>query len=59
MNLTNILDKLAPLKTVKPVKVYEPWMDSALIGLRRKRNAALRWYLRTKVDRYNDEAIST
>ena len=55
MNLTIFLDKLALLKTFKPVKAYDPWMDSALIGLRRKRDAALRRYLRTKVDRHNDE----
>ena len=35
-NLTTVLDNLAPLKTVKPVKGFESWMDSALIGLRQK-----------------------
>ena len=55
MNLTTVLDKLAPLKTVKPAKGYEPWVDSELIGLRRKRDAALRQYLLTKLNGLNDE----
>ena len=51
-NLINVLDNFAPLKTVKPVKGFDPWMDDALISLRRRRNAVLRRYLRTRLDKH-------
>ena len=51
-NLSKVLDDLAPLKTIRPIKGYDPWMDAALISLRRRRDALLRRYLRTKVARH-------
>ena len=56
-NLTTVLDNLAPLKTTTPVKGYDPCMDDVLIGLHRKRDSALRRYLRTKLIKYRDEYV--
>ena len=55
INLNAVLDRLAPLKTVRTRKGHDPWMDDELIGLRRKCDALLRRYLRTKIDRHRNE----
>ena len=47
-NLTSVIDRLAPLKVVKPVKGHDPWLDCGLINLRHKRDTASRRYLRAK-----------
>ena len=47
-NLQNAIDKLAPLKTINPAKAKQPWIDSELQLLFKKRKATERRYLRTK-----------
>ena len=45
-NLSSVINRLAPLKVVRPIKGHDPWLDCSLINLRRKRDTALRRYLR-------------
>ena len=47
-NLTSVIDRVAPIKIVKPIKGHDPWLDGGMISLRRKRDTALRRYLRAK-----------
>ena len=56
-NLTSFIDHLAPLKVVRPVKGYDPLLDSSLINLRRKRDTALRRPLRARA--YNPHSEMT
>ena len=52
-NLTTVIDRLAPLKVVRPMKGHDPWLDGGLINLRRKRDTALRRYLRARTNNPN------
>ena len=54
-NLTSVIDRLAPMKIVKPIKGHDPWLDSGMISLRRKRDTALRRYLRARTSNAHSE----
>ena len=54
-NLTLVIDRLVPIKIVKPMKGHEPWLDAGMISLRRKRNTALRSYLRARINNPHSE----
>ena len=54
-NLTSVIDRLAPIKIVKPIKGHDPWLDGGMISLRRKRDTALRRYLRARTNNPHSE----
>ena len=53
--LTSVIDRLAPLKVVMPVKGHDPWLDGGMISLRRKRDSALKRYLRARTNNPHSE----
>ena len=54
-NLSSVIDRLAPLKVVRPIKGHYPWLDCSLINLRRKRDTASRRYLRARANNPHSE----
>ena len=54
-NISSVIARLAPLNIVRPVKGYDPWLDSSLINLRRKRYTSLRRYLRARANNPHSE----
>ena len=51
-NLTTVIDSLAPLQDVRPIKGFDPRMDADLIILRCKRIAALRESRQSRREKY-------
>ena len=54
-NLSSVIDRLAPLKVVRPIKGHDPWLDCSLNNLRRKRDTALRRYVRARANNPHSE----
>ena len=58
-NLTSVMDRLAPLKVIRPVKGHDAWLDGSLINLRRERDTASSRYLRARENKPNSELTAT
>ena len=54
-NLTSVINRLALLKVMRPIKGHDPWLDVCMINLCRKRDTALRSYLRARANNLHSE----